>query len=1439
MTDSTPLPLRPFVKLFRMFDSIWLGICLLVAIFVYSAIGSAIPQARQYFELNEFQYFNHWLFFLLILLFCINLTVVTVRRIRFTLINLGVLTVHAGLLMLCAGSVLYFGKKIEGDFLLRPPTLRIIANSRLSPNMRDWNDATIGLVVAEKGEVWDRNMPMLGGRVRLEVTDVEHHGLETAARVRILATLSDGKQTEIVMPREGGADERADFLQFAKITNDITLRYEPANEVDRFYHNNTTGLILAGPNDAEPPLPLAMPELPLYRERFVALEDEPVRDLDGQLVKSFRTDAIEWLENWRMPFDVLAANDLAAKDLGFTVSIDGYLPYCDFETVPVPGGEMLAPVMDVQIDHNGHAHSGYLFGTIPSRTQLAGDDGISVTFEWLGQAERLPEQLTRSVNGRHVLEVEVKDAGVRQTFDVQQGQTVAVDGTDYKLTIESLQPDWPLMTKGFENARTSIALVWVDNGKQAYQRSVMQRFPQLNQDRNKQGDLINTERPLIDDNIEIRYTNVSSDSFVIAAGENIAPLLIHTAAGGQRTAQQLEIGKPIAAAEGVTLNVNSYVLRPKMVRRPVVIPEKYRRSLMEVGRNNAAVRVCFSDIEGKWVERRWIPFNAYNGAHSDLNGRDPTSVFLPNGKQFQLVFGREELALPTRMRLERLDTQYYPGRQQPREWTSHFRYLDPQTMRPSEGRAFLNNTFRIGGWTFFQNTAAQDGKSWTGLGVGNRHGVWTMLIACTLISLGMTYAFSVKPILIKRRKQKFAAMAQPAGQLPDQGNNGHRGKKTKKQKGRMPVTAKMHSLILACIASLAVGQASVLAEDKPGPSDQTDPIASLKAIEKDIDIEAIGRIGMLNNRAWRFTTVDSWARRSIRMMYGKESLLGLDPVVSAMEIMFNADAYVDRNIIYIKDRGIVKDLTKHPIQVNDEEAQRMLSERRVSFAFLSQPEVRDRLDSLQFETRKNTAMNRMNAARFTFAKLGDEFTVVPVPNGDKETPWLSPVDLTEPGQVEAAGISKEQGRAFVVPLFALKNAWRERDAAAINKHVAEIAKVLPTFAPAGFYPSKETREAELNYRRMGLIRYSWGVYIFTFFLGIFAVATRYGWARWSGLALLAVAIGLHSWDIQMRWDVLDRIPVANMYEAIIFSTVCGTLLAFLLELFWPKRVFLFAGGLLGFFALSLPEVIPDKVNNDLQTMMPILDDAMLRIHTVLIIASYAVITLAYAVANCYLFVEAYRKGSLVARATIGAQIGIAACLICARLGFFEEWGPALFIAAMVGFTAAGKMLALAAFALVANKATPNLIGAAGGMMQPQLATAGAPLESVRSGGGGGTNPYNADDLDKRTDTSIAGILKDFDLCQRVLLYTATVALFVGIVLGAVWADYSWGRPWGWDPKEVFALNTWLIYAILIHMRFVTKRRALWTAVLSVIGFVVMQFNWWVVNFYIVGLHSYA
>ena len=100
-------------------------------------------------------------------------------------------------------------------------------------------------------------------------------------------------------------------------------------------------------------------------------------------------------------------------------------------------------------------------------------------------------------------------------------------------------------------------------------------------------------------------------------------------------------------------------------------------------------------------------------------------------------------------------------------------------------------------------------------------------------------------------------------------------------------------------------------------------------------------------------------------------------------------------------------------------------------------------------------------------------------------------------------------------------------------------------------------------------------------------------------------------------------------------------------------------------------------------------------------------------------------------------------------------------------------------------------------------------------------------------------LKQIDWCHLIILNLVFVMLFVGTILGAVWADYSWGRPWGWDPKEVFALNTWLVYAVLIHVRFFVANKGVWTAWLSIAGCLMMAFNWWFVNFFIVGLHSYA
>ena len=81
-------------------------------------------------------------------------------------------------------------------------------------------------------------------------------------------------------------------------------------------------------------------------------------------------------------------------------------------------------------------------------------------------------------------------------------------------------------------------------------------------------------------------------------------------------------------------------------------------------------------------------------------------------------------------------------------------------------------------------------------------------------------------------------------------------------------------------------------------------------------------------------------------------------------------------------------------------------------------------------------------------------------------------------------------------------------------------------------------------------------------------------------------------------------------------------------------------------------------------------------------------------------------------------------------------------------------------------------------------------------------------------------------------------LSAGIISGAVWANSAWGRYWGWDPKETWSLITWLVYATLLHLRFMRGWRGKRIAVFSMIGFVSVLITYFGVN-YLPGLHSYG
>ncbi|MFC5748636.1 c-type cytochrome biogenesis protein CcsB [Actinomadura rugatobispora] len=78
-----------------------------------------------------------------------------------------------------------------------------------------------------------------------------------------------------------------------------------------------------------------------------------------------------------------------------------------------------------------------------------------------------------------------------------------------------------------------------------------------------------------------------------------------------------------------------------------------------------------------------------------------------------------------------------------------------------------------------------------------------------------------------------------------------------------------------------------------------------------------------------------------------------------------------------------------------------------------------------------------------------------------------------------------------------------------------------------------------------------------------------------------------------------------------------------------------------------------------------------------------------------------------------------------------------------------------------------------------------------------------------------------------------------IIMGAIWADEAWGRYWGWDPKEIWSFVTWVVYAAYLHARATAGWKGRKAAVLSLIGFAALLFNFFGVNYMFSGLHSYA
>ena len=337
-----------------------------------------------------------------------------------------------------------------------------------------------------------------------------------------------------------------------------------------------------------------------------------------------------------------------------------------------------------------------------------------------------------------------------------------------------------------------------------------------------------------------------------------------------------------------------------------------------------------------------------------------------------------------------------------------------------------------------------------------------------------------------------------------------------------------------------------------------------------------------------------------------------------------------------------------------------------------------------------------------------------------------------------------------------------------------------------------TTELELTYWKwQGNIHWVWlSLLLAVPFLAMGGIG-RQPWALRMGYALLALGFVGQLTAFVVRAELAQRIPLSNLYESMAAASLLATWIALLGEsgMSWSRSICLGLAGTLG-LTLLIMLIIAFVVGWPWAIIIPMI---------------------AITLGSCVILLMTNRVGS-AARGSLGLGASLFGCLIIFAQILLEYHDINAFISP--------AMPILSEFWLRVHTsciiASYGLIALAGLMSATYLV--------MRA-----WLPWN----DPRSEA--------WDRTTFAIDAVAMLVLWVGLVLGAVWAAVSWGRPWGWDPKEVFALLTWVVYIGLVHLRVAMppQKRGIATAWVALAAFVVMVFNWYWVNVQLAGLHSYA
>ncbi len=751
------------IRLLDLFSNVWLGVFWAVLLFIYCSIGSALPRVRQLpaLEMTEFEWFHWWPFNVLVLLFCSSLIITTVRRIPLRLVNLGVWTIHTGIIVLCLGSYYYFSTKIEGDAPVFRRQVKIevpglSASTTMLAVPGNHKAITVG------GDAW--HFEIQDTNTAWPILSDEHKGEKAyAVNVAVQPPLGEAfvrqllvgypQYTEDILPGKG----RAVKVVGRKLVDEqlrLSLDYEP----QEYFHVMDTWALFVRRVGETTWLERRIEGLPRYNDRVGSRElvfTDPHEPLTLRAID--------------LPVGAAAADALASA----SVRITSYLRYAQEQRRWIDGGERVNPVLQLKVAaENSPVQSYELLAFDPAHNEAL--DG-NLRFVYVPDSARLKQLPTDS---RAVLRIRVPSSHVALDVPLTPqslgAPPSAIEGTAFSYRVLNLHDD--LALPGRESP-VSIAVVEITTPESTFRRWVADQ-PELTRDmREGNADPHSVEAGPVDARIEMTYQPRSAP--LIFAAHPGGLYFAFNGPSGRVIGREVRAGDSIEVVPGVAVQVESYMPAAVAEVKPYVVPPSQRQRNAE--ESFAMIRLEVDT--GRGVQSKWLHFNQYVFPDEQYHygGRfaySPERFRLADGSQAEVIFSRKRAKLPAPIAMEdfALDTHiggYSGSTSTIRNYVSRLRFFDDGKWSEPTPIA-VNHPAEHGGYWYFQSTWDRPpqsdptaGMNYTGLGVGNRRGVHVQLAGCCIAVSGMIFAFYVKPVLKRRRAEEQRARVENVSPMED------------------------------------------------------------------------------------------------------------------------------------------------------------------------------------------------------------------------------------------------------------------------------------------------------------------------------------------------------------------------------------------------------------------------------------------------------------------------------------------------------------------------------------------------------------------------------------------------------------------------------------------------------------------------------------------------